>query len=119
MEAILMPRQIGERAVYIEARSWQGSLADFIEALKKGVTQWINTRPEGQREWTRKGAFTIAELAGYTPDCFLKGTSLGQCLNGAGIVMATIKLIDTDIDSAIVDADANTNLYEGEGDSLE
>jgi len=96
-----MPRNISEKAVYIESRQWQGSLYELIEAMKAGVTEWINTRPEGQRELARKGTFTIADLAGYTPDCLLKGTSLGGCLNNAGIILVTIKLIDTDIDAAI------------------
>lgn len=115
METIIVPREIGQRAIWINAPHWQGNLSEFMEALKRGVTHWINTTNSGERiKAENGGVFTLADLAGYTPDCFLKATTLGGCLNDAGIILVTIKLIDTDIDAAIVGIDSDTNLYEGE-----
>ncbi|GMU20572.1 MAG: hypothetical protein AMXMBFR13_06690 [Phycisphaerae bacterium] len=114
MRALVAPREIGQKAMVIDSPHWQGSLQQFLHSLRAGVTCWVNSTSDGRRMLVEGGGkLTLADLAGYTPDCFLRGTSLGNALIDAGIVLCTITAIDTNVDDAIVDVDADTNLYEG------
>lgn len=114
MKALIAPREAGQQAVVIEVPDWREGLREFLDRLRKGVTAWINSGYAPHVLAECNGRFTLADLADYTPDCFVKGTSLGRCLQEAGITICTITVIDTDVDSAILDIDADTNLYEGE-----
>ena len=115
MRVLIAPREMGRQAVVIDAPHWQGTLQEFLSRLKAGVTRWIDSTSDGQRVLVEGGGqFTIADLAGYTPDCFLRGTSLGNAMIDVGIILCTITTIDTGVDDAIVDVDADTNLYQGE-----
>ena len=115
MRALIAPGEIGQKATVIDAPHWQGSLQEFLDRLKAGVTQWIDSTSDGNRVLVEGGGeFTLADLAGYTPDCFVRATSLGSALINAGIILCTITTIDTNVDDAIVDIDADTNLYQGE-----
>lgn len=114
MKALIAPRQIGQQAITIDVPDWTTGLQDFLVKLKKGVTAWIDSGRAPHVRAETGGKFTLADLADYTPDCFVKGTALGACLQEAGITICTITAIDTDVDSAILDIDADINLYMGE-----
>jgi hypothetical protein len=100
--------------VLIDSADWAGDGEEFIAALRRGVTQWVDTSTDGRRALLEgRGRITIADLAGYTPDCFIKGTQLANALIDNGIVMVTITVIEHRVNSSVARIDAGTNLYEG------
>ncbi len=105
----------GRQAAVIEVRNWPGDVPAFLMVLREAVTKWLNTTPDGQRhKLENRSTFTFADLAGYCPDCFLKGTSLGNCMYDAGIQMTTVTIADIAVDAEIVDVHVDSNLYKGE-----
>ena len=104
----------GKQAAVIEVRDWPGDVPAFLMVLREAVTNWLDTTPDGQRaRLENKGKFSFADLAEYCPDCFLKGTSLGNCMYDAGIKMTTITIADIAVDADIVDVHVDSNLYKG------
>lgn len=105
----------GKQVAVVESRDWPGDDAACLYAITAGVTKWLNTTPDGQRHKIEsKGRFTFQDLAEYCPDCFLKGTSLGNCLRDQGLKMTTVTLADLATDTDIVDVFVDSNLYRGE-----
>jgi hypothetical protein len=104
----------GRTAAIIDAKDWPGDVPGFLVALRKGVTRWLDTTPDGQRHKLEcRGHFTLSDLAGYVPDCFIKGTSLAACLCDQGIGLMTVEIADFDHDADLVDVHVDSNLYGG------
>lgn len=102
----------GSRAVIIECSEWRQDGAILLARIRKAVTRWIDTTPDGQRaKLESKGQFTFEDLAGYVPNAYLAGTALGGIFFECGVPYFNVYIADADHSVEMEGYTAESNLY--------
>lgn len=103
----------GERVAIIDV-NFGGTPAECLEAIKAGVTDWLNNTDAGKRiKEESDGEYTLQDLA-ESPNVFLSGTSLAAALYERGVKYMNIVFAGVDSELSNDGVTLESNLYQGE-----